>query len=279
MKKYFASALTALALLLSGAGLALAGPVSPWYLTAGDQGTNWIIQGASATSYAQNQPGNLGEYAIAVGSTVRTLGNGNNGLGLGSEYTLAGVYTGNNYAYPNTSLRFYDGTRDATHNYSVDFGTGRVYQMNLDWSNATLLFDTGFGGGNALGITFDATNNSLWVSQWGGTTIGDFSLGGALLSSFSTTFSGISSLALDPADNTLWMGSQGTEGTFYQYSKGGVLLSSPSYGALVGQNTLGGEFPFAAGPVVPEPATLTLFAIGMAGMAGYGWRRRKLVVA
>lgn len=29
----------------------------------------------------------------------------------------------------------------------------------------------------------------------------------------------------------------------------------------------------------PEPASLTLLGIGIAGMAGYGWRRRKLAAA
>jgi hypothetical protein len=30
---------------------------------------------------------------------------------------------------------------------------------------------------------------------------------------------------------------------------------------------------------VPEPSSLALLGIGIAGMAGYGWRRRKLAVA
>ena len=55
-------------------------------------------------------------------------------------------------------------------------------------------------------------------------------------------------IAVDPADNTLWMGSQNAQGSFYQYSKSGTALGSVFYPALASQNTLGGEFQqFATG--------------------------------
>jgi hypothetical protein len=62
------------------------------------------------------------------------------------------------------------------------------------------------------------------------------------------------SLALDPADGTLWMGSQGTLGTFYRYTQSGVLLQTRVYSSLARQNTLGGEFPVTnSASVLPTP--------------------------
>src|SRR2546426_7492396 len=119
--KVFKSAVATVACTFLAAASIAQGPISAYYLTAGDQGNNWIAQGTSASSFPQAHPGNLGEYGIAVDSTVRTLGNGNDGINLGAQYTLAGVYTGTDYPYPDPSLRFYDGTTDGTLNYSVDF--------------------------------------------------------------------------------------------------------------------------------------------------------------
>jgi hypothetical protein len=262
--------LAALGQLLLGGAPAIAGPIGAYFLTAGDNGVNWIVQGATATFYQQNQYINYGESAVAVGDTVRTLHNNVFGTGgFGSQYTLTGTYTGVNFPYPLSGARFYDGTRDASRNYSVEFVSGKVYKMNLDWSNPVLLFDTGFGSNNAVGITYDPTNNSLWVSQWDQTGVKNFSLDGTLLSSFSTGFDSITSLALDPADHTLWMGSQLNEGTFYQFSRNGVPLSTATYANMTGYNTVGGEFAF----VIPEPGTGLLVITGLLGVAG--WRRAR----
>lgn len=231
------------------------GPTSNYFLTAGDDGNGWIAQGTNATSFGlQNN-----EFAVAVNSTVRTLANGNtpSSTVLGSEYTLGGVFTGTTYAYP-ANASFYDGTTDGTFNYSVDYSSGDVYRMNSDWSNPTVLFNV--GGDGYLGITYDASNASLWVSNFNGFDVRQYTLGGSLLSTFNLPFTASSSLALDPADGTLWMGSQGTQGTFYQYSQAGVQLSTVTYNDLVSQNTLGGEFAVTAASA-PEPGSLALLGL------------------
>ena len=255
-------------------GAAQAGPSSVLYLTAGDQGNNWIVQGTSTTVFTQAQPG---EYAIAVSGDVRTTGPF---IGVaGAQYTLGGVYTGVDYFA--TVGNLYDGATDGTVNYSVDFGSGRVYQFDRDWSTPTLLFNSGLGGGNALGITYDTGTGTLWVSEWNGTTVKNYTLGGTLLSSFSTCFNEIASLAYDSADGTLWMGTQSDLGTnprtLYQYSTAGLLLSTETYASLVNKNYLGGEFNVVA-RAVPEPASLTLLGIAAISGGVVRFRRKRAAI-
>src|SRR5215207_4584606 len=242
-----------------------AGPTSAYYLTAGDQfltpgnpGMNWVVQGSSViNSWVQHHPELDGEYAIAVSNTVRTLGNGTfNHHHAGSEYTLAGVYTGTDFLYPSVgpNVAFYDGATNGSANFSVDYIGGGVYRFNSDWTNPVLLFNAPV---NYLGITYDSTNNSLWLSYFNGLVVENRSLSGSLLASFPTP-SGMAALALDPADNTLWMDTPSTRGTFYQYSKAGVLLGTVTFSTLTNQEILGGEF-----AVVPEPNTFVISILGL----------------
>ena len=238
------------------------GPVSKLYLTAGEQGHNFIIQGSTVT---QSNVAVGKEYAIAVSGDVRTLIPSSEGSTGGANYDLNFTDTGGRYT---STFNFFDGTTDGTHNYSVNYNIGseNVYQTGRNWQTPVALFQVPEA---YLGITYDRTNNSLWISNFHGTTVSDYSLTGTLLSSFNTTFNSITCLSLDPADNTLWMGSQNTKGTFYQYSKGGVFLQSDTYAALANQNTLGGEFNIAA-PAVPEASTTVslglLLVLGLGGV-------------
>ena len=271
---------TGIVLSLLLASLASAGTISSLYLTAGDQGQIVAITGVTAQIFTQapNTHGGFGdEYAIGVPGTIRTLGNGNQGGDgtesfSGSEYLLDGSFAGVNYAYPlNTSGDFYDGATNGVNNFSVDYTSGAVYQFNLDWTNPVLLF-----AANALdiGITYDPVNQSLWIASYSGTDVRNYSLAGALLTSF-TAGAPVYGLAMDYADNTLWADAQGT---LYQYSRAGASLSSFDYG--VTQNTLGAEFAFLdASPASPAPepgtAMLALGGLMIAAFRKGGWTRRR----
>jgi hypothetical protein len=56
----------------------------------------------------------------------------------------------------------------------------------------------------------------------------------------------------------------------------GLNFPTNSFGIYGDNGILLADFSIAD---VPEPATLTLLALGIAGMAGYGWRKRKQQVA
>lgn len=242
-------------------------------LTDGDVGTNVSITGTTVTTFAQatniDTGGQGDEYAIAIPGTIRTLGNGNQGFGSppeqysGSEYLLNGTPTGVNYAYPFAAGALYDGATNGVNNFAVDYNSGNVYSFGLDWSNPVLLFTT---RSSDLGITYDTVNQSLWISNYSGTDVRDYSLAGTLLSSFAATNS-VFGLAMDYSDNTLWADGQGV---LYQYDRLGNQLSTFNDGQTL--NTLGAEFQFS-GLATPEPGTAFL---GLAGILAIALGHRKL---
>ena len=223
------------------------GPQSPLYLTDGPSGVTWGVQGPVVLSGAQHY-GN--EYPIAIANgRLRTLSYIPGGFG--AEYNTTFGWTGSSYPYPlGPTTNIYDGATNAVDtNFMIEYNTGTVYALHTDWTNPTPLFTLGFG---YLDITYDATDNSLWVANFNGSAIEHRTLFGTLMSSFPVPFTSITCLALDPADNTLWVGSQNAEGSFYQYSKTGTQLSSVFYPAISSSNTLGGEFETFAPTTIQE---------------------------
>jgi len=170
---------------------------------------------------------------------VRTSG-GTSGES-GARYDFNGNDLGDRYPFPPGVGSHWDATTDGTFNYSVDFSSGGVWKFNQDWTGGVKIFST---PSQWLGITYDPTDNTLWISQWNGQRVEHRDMSGNVLGGFNVATASISCLALDHADGMLWMGSQSTQGTFRQYSKAGQLLQTVNYPALTGQNTLGGEFQF-----------------------------------
>jgi hypothetical protein len=246
---------------------------SRYYLTAGDQQNVSVVQGGTlVNSWTQaNNQCCLGEYAVAVLGDVRTLANGNPPhTGVGSQYTLGGLYTGTTYPYPVADASFYDGGTDGTHNFSVDYLTGNVWSMDRDWANASLLFSTGFSG--ELGITWDASTNTLWTLNYYDGAVHNWTLGGSFLGGFNTGLSFAGSLAMDYADGSLWLTSQTAFGTLYQYSTSGTFTGLSE--GIAGYNYLGGEFDVAEA-AVPEPASLALLASGLSVLVPMARRRAR----
>jgi len=276
----------AAAMLISGSGRA-AGLTSELFLTVDPTTTSASVVGIQGTTVLLNVPQSptpQGQSPIAVSSTVRTLGFGAGNSYVGAEYTLAGVPTGSTYPFPAAlgTEEVDDGTTDGSFNYTWGVTSGIAYRLNLDWTNPVPLFTLGNASGSRLGITYDASNNSLWIAGFAGaigTLISDYSLSGTLLSSFNIGHGFSGALALNPADGTLWLSNLVSGGTLTleQYARSAPgsfgatqsMLSSQTHPGI-SDGAFGGEFRYT-GTVVPEPSTVLLAAIGV--IIGFALRR------
>jgi hypothetical protein len=243
------------------------GPLDPLYLTANGQLLK--IQGNSATAVSTVSPY---ESAIAVTDTIRTVSWSNlSCCDAGAQYTTSLVSTGVSYSNP-VGNQLIDGTSDGTYNYAVlwyeysDTATNvdKVYRFNADWTNPVALFTV--PAADTIGISYDGANNSLWVQSRTDQTVSDYTLGGTLLSTFSTVEEDIG-LAYDPGDGTLWT-SDWASGYLHQYSTSGTELGTKAYAALSSNRANGLDFAeTASAPSTPEPGTIFMVSVGVALLA------------
>ena len=267
----------ALALVAGTAQASQIGPIGTYYLTEFDSFNtlNPSLDAIRGNGFAQYHKigGVEGPTAVFTSpNVVRTTGAVLNTIGqeYGPVPSLAVFPTGS--FYPNSfSLRdvFEDGTTNGTVNFTVGNGTGDVIATSTTWGGSgSFLFSTGISGD--WGITYDATNNSLWIQNSSSGAITDYTLGGGVITSFPTVINGFeaTALAMD-VDHTLWFADFGGS-TIEHYSTTGTYLGSASYAGLGFAN--GGEI---AAATVPEPGSLTLLGIAAVGIVGVAVRSRR----
>ena len=254
------------AVVSSGLAHANVTPTSKLYITGntpnGGGEQILVVQGPSTIISADTAYSNE-EWPIAVYGDVRTAGyNASNDGGFYDLTVQASPFV--HYTLPSFMRAIYDSTSDGTHNYMVDFATNTVYQTARDYTNASILFQLNTGANRWSGITYDPTNQSLWLVAHESNVMADYSLNGKLLSSFNVQTSTNGPLAFDPADHTLWLINYGTK-NLEQYSTSGQFFGiDPGYWGI------GAEFNLESIGLspTPEPGSLILFGSGVVGLAG-----------
>jgi hypothetical protein len=251
------------------------GPIGVYYATDFSSGTIYAIRGNSVAQTAEVDPPYEGPIAVLPNETVATTGYFSPRPGItaqGATYTgVPGLILTPSGATAAQQLSVaYDGTTNGTQNFAVDQNSGGVYSFGLDWSDPQPIFTT--GGADDSVITYEAANNSLWIQNEDNLTLTDYTLAGAVVSSFTPAATGHEGLALAmDVDGTLWFSDYGTN-TLEHYATDGTNLGSFTFTNLDGATTLGAPFFNGAeiGGAVPEPGTMLLLALPMVALS---WRR------
>ena len=250
MKKKFFITIIFLLLLNNG----YSGPISSLYMVSWQNAGMQVVQGNSVVNSWERA--GLNELAVVVDGTVKTYAYSTEDS-YGAEYTLGGTPTGTTYAldYPNNL--YIDATTDGTYIYVTGNTTNKIYRFNNDWTNGQLMF-TANEVGRTLGITYDPTDNTLWLSGYNNSTMSHYDLNGNLLETFNVADTRTGALALDHADGTLWYYAHDNH-QLHQYSKDGTLLQRADITGL-GTRLWGGEFDFELA-YIPEPCSLICISV------------------
>jgi hypothetical protein len=102
-----------------------------------------------------------------------------------NDYSTAGTLLGTITLQSVPSTVQWNGiTSDGSIIYIANYASGRIYRYSA--SGTTLgFFDTGLGAG-LTGVSFDLSNNSIWMSDSNTDQVFDFTTTGVLLSDFAT---------------------------------------------------------------------------------------------
>jgi hypothetical protein len=188
---------------------------------------------------------------LVVQGTTKMLGQFSGAVGR--EYDNNGVLLAGQYPNPGFT-DCYDGATDGTQNWAVahnDFPTNfAVVVGDANWGSLQVAF---VPTRRSSGIAYDATDNTLWVTNvfGGADALQHYTTAGVLLGEFTFSYlnGGGYGLALDPADQTLWLtGAFGTLGQLFQFSKAGVLLQTVTVSGM-NSGVLGAEFRFVGSVV------------------------------
>lgn len=232
---------------------------SEYYISDGNSLRISVVQGGSVV---RSWVGRDDAMPIAVINTVRTYGE--YAQDFGSEYSLGGTWSGTDYPHQGESNRGQNtdgGTDGVRRNFLSAWNGNAIWQSDLNWQNWTMLFAVS----GPTGVTYDQRTGNLWVATFPNRAITQYTTSGTVVSQFNYTTQSqwIGCLAYEPATDTLWA-EDFANGRLYNYRKDGTLLGTVDVPALAGY-AWGGEF------AIPEPASLTLIASGLALML----RRRR----